>query len=160
MYGHLPPISQTIQLRRTRYVGHWWRSKGEVISDVLQWTPTWPLTSHLKSHPSKMNKTCDTLVEKQGQTHKWRSSMDPYTVTYLPSHKQSNKDEQDMWNTAGEARAKSKVTFFNGPLHGHSHPISTNNPSKMNKTCGTLLEKQGQTHKWRSSMDPYTWMCQ
>ena len=27
-----------------------------------------PLTSHLKIHPSKTNKTCGTLLEKQGQT--------------------------------------------------------------------------------------------
>ena len=32
--------------------------------------------------------------------------------------------------------------------------------SKTNKTCRTLLEKQGRTHKCRSSMDPYTWTCQ
>ena len=29
-----------------------------------------PLTSNIKDHPSKMNKT---LLEKQGQTHKWCS---------------------------------------------------------------------------------------
>ena len=27
---------------------------------------------------------------------------------------------------------------------------------RRTKTCGTLLEKQGQTHKWRSSMNFYT----
>ena len=40
LYGHLPPISKTIQIRRTRYVGHWWRSKDELINDVLLWTPS------------------------------------------------------------------------------------------------------------------------
>ena len=35
------------------------------------------LTSHLKSHPSKTNKTCGTQLEKQKRTHKWRSSIDP-----------------------------------------------------------------------------------
>ena len=38
--GHLPPISKTIQIRRTRYAGHCWRSKDKLISDVLQWTPS------------------------------------------------------------------------------------------------------------------------
>ena len=33
--NHLPPISQTIQVRRTRHAGHRWRSKDELISDVL-----------------------------------------------------------------------------------------------------------------------------
>ena len=41
LYGHLPPITKTIQARRTRHAGHCWRSKDERISDVLQWTPTY-----------------------------------------------------------------------------------------------------------------------
>ena len=38
LYGHLPPITKTIQVRRTRHAGHCWRSKDELISDVLLWT--------------------------------------------------------------------------------------------------------------------------
>ena len=41
LYAHLPPITKTIQVRRTRHAGHCWRSRGELISDVLQWTPTY-----------------------------------------------------------------------------------------------------------------------
>ena len=37
LYGHLPHITQTIRIRRTRHTGHCWRSKDELISDVLQW---------------------------------------------------------------------------------------------------------------------------
>ena len=40
LYGHLPPITETIQVRRTRQAGHCWRSRDENISDVLLWTPT------------------------------------------------------------------------------------------------------------------------
>ena len=40
LYGHLPPITKTIQVRRTRHAGHCWRSRNELISDVLLWTPT------------------------------------------------------------------------------------------------------------------------
>ena len=36
LYGHLPPITKTIQVRRTRHAGHCWRSR-----DVLLWTPTY-----------------------------------------------------------------------------------------------------------------------
>ena len=39
LYGHLPPITKAIQVRRTRHAGHCWRSKDELISDVLLWTP-------------------------------------------------------------------------------------------------------------------------
>ena len=41
LYGHQPPIMKTIQARRTRHAGHCWRSKDELISDVLLWTPTY-----------------------------------------------------------------------------------------------------------------------
>ena len=40
LYGHLPPITKTIQVRRTRNAGHCWRSRDELIRDVLLWTPT------------------------------------------------------------------------------------------------------------------------
>ena len=38
--GHLPPITKTIQVRRTRHAGHCWRSRDELIRDVLLWIPT------------------------------------------------------------------------------------------------------------------------
>ena len=37
--GHLPPITKTIQVRRTRHTDHCWRSRDEFKSDVLLWTP-------------------------------------------------------------------------------------------------------------------------
>ena len=40
LYGHLPPITKTIQVRRARHAGHCWRSRDKLISDVLLWTPT------------------------------------------------------------------------------------------------------------------------
>ena len=36
---YLPPITKTIQVRRARHAGHCWRSKNELVSDVLLWTP-------------------------------------------------------------------------------------------------------------------------
>ena len=41
LYGHLPPITRTIQVRRTRHAGHCWRNSYELINDVLFWTPTY-----------------------------------------------------------------------------------------------------------------------
>ena len=37
-YKHLPSILKTIQIRRARHAGHYWRHKGELVSDVLLWT--------------------------------------------------------------------------------------------------------------------------
>ena len=35
LYGHLPLISETIQVRRTRHTWRYWGSRDELISDVL-----------------------------------------------------------------------------------------------------------------------------
>ena len=40
LYGHLPPITKNIKIRRTRHAGHCWRSRNKLISDVLLWTPS------------------------------------------------------------------------------------------------------------------------
>ena len=41
LYGNLPPpILQTIRVRRTMHARHCWRSKDELISDVLLWKRT------------------------------------------------------------------------------------------------------------------------
>ena len=40
LYSHLPPITKTIKVRQTRHAEHCWRSKDELISDLLQWTPS------------------------------------------------------------------------------------------------------------------------
>ena len=40
LYGHLPPITKTIKVKRSRLVGHCWRSKDKLISDILLWTPS------------------------------------------------------------------------------------------------------------------------
>ena len=39
LYGHLPSIMKTIQVRRTRHIGHCWRNRDKLISDGLLWTP-------------------------------------------------------------------------------------------------------------------------
>ena len=55
LYDHLPPITITIQVRRTRHTGHCRRSRDELISDVLIWTPTygqakagWPARTYIQ----------------------------------------------------------------------------------------------------------------
>ena len=40
LYGHLLPITKTIQVKRTRQAGHYRKSKDRLIRDVLLWTPS------------------------------------------------------------------------------------------------------------------------
>ena len=55
LYSHLPPITKTIKVRRTRHAGHFWRSRNRLISDVLLWTPShgrakvvWPARTYIQ----------------------------------------------------------------------------------------------------------------
>ena len=41
LYGHLPPITKTIQVKGARYAWHCWRIRDELISDVLLWSPAY-----------------------------------------------------------------------------------------------------------------------
>ena len=50
LYGHLPPITKTIQVRQTRHVGHCWRSKGRTHKWCTLMDPhTWPCKSRTTS---------------------------------------------------------------------------------------------------------------
>ena len=40
LYSHLPPVKKTIKIRWTRHAWHCWRSRDELVSDVLLWTPS------------------------------------------------------------------------------------------------------------------------
>ena len=40
LYGYRPSIMKTIQVRWTIHVWHCWKSKDELISDILLWTPS------------------------------------------------------------------------------------------------------------------------
>ena len=55
LYGHLPPITKTIKIR---HAGHCWRSRDELISDLLLWT-----TSH--RHPNA-ERPARTYIQQLG----------------------------------------------------------------------------------------------
>ena len=52
LYGHLPLIMKTIQVRWTRHAGHCWRSRDKLIRDVLLWTP-----SHVRAKSERLART-------------------------------------------------------------------------------------------------------
>ena len=79
LYGHLPPITKTIQVRRTRHAGHCWRSKDELISDVLLWTPTYgrakagrPDRTYIQQQCEDTGCSPEDLPEAMNDREKWR----------------------------------------------------------------------------------------
>ena len=59
LYGHLPPITKTIHARRTRHAGHCWRSKDEIVSDVLLWTPAYGQSKAGRPPRTFIQQLCD-----------------------------------------------------------------------------------------------------
>ena len=59
LYGHLPPITKTIKVRRTRHAGHCWRNRDELISDVLLWTLSCGRTKAGRPARTYIQQLCD-----------------------------------------------------------------------------------------------------
>ena len=79
LYGHLPPITKTIQVRRTRHAGHSWRSRDELISDVLLWTLTYGRAKAGRLARTYIEQLCEDtgcspedLPEAMNDREKWR----------------------------------------------------------------------------------------
>ena len=79
LYGHLPPITKTIQVRRTRHAGLCWRSKDELISDVLLWTPAYgraktgrPARTYIQQLCEDTGCSPEDLPEAMNDREKWR----------------------------------------------------------------------------------------
>ena len=79
LYGHLPHFMKTIKLRRTRHAGHSWRSKVDLISDVLLWTLTYGRTKAGRPARPYIQQLCEDtgcgpedLPEAMNDREKWR----------------------------------------------------------------------------------------
>ena len=79
LYGHLPPITKTIQARRTTHAGHCWRSRDKLISDVLLWTPTYgqakagrPARTYIQQLCEDTGCSPEDLPEAMNAWEKWR----------------------------------------------------------------------------------------
>ena len=76
LYGHLPPIMETIQVRHT---GHCWRSRDELIIDVLLWTPTYgrakagrPAGTYIQQLCKDTECSPEDMPEAMNDREKWK----------------------------------------------------------------------------------------
>ena len=79
LYGHLPPITKIIQVRRTRHAWHCWRSKDKLISDVILWTPAYgqakagrPARTYIQQLCEDTGCSPEDLPEAMNDREKWR----------------------------------------------------------------------------------------
>ena len=82
LYGHLPPVTKTIQVRRTRHAGHCWRCRDELISDVLLWTPIYGWSKPGQPARTYIQQLCEDtgcspkdLPEAMNDREKWREGV-------------------------------------------------------------------------------------
>ena len=79
LYSHLPPICKTHQIRWTKHMGLCWRSKNELISNVLLWTPSHRYTSVGQPNRSYLKQLCtdtgfslEVLPEVLNDRNEWQ----------------------------------------------------------------------------------------
>ena len=79
LYGHLHPITKTTQARRTRHAEHCWRSRDELKSDVLLWTPTYgrakagrPARTYIQQLYEDTGCSPEDLPEAMNDRETWR----------------------------------------------------------------------------------------
>ena len=79
LYSYLPTITKTILARQTRHAGHCWRSRDELISDVLLWTPTYgqakagrPARIYIQQLCEDTGCSPEDLPEVMNDWEKWR----------------------------------------------------------------------------------------
>ena len=73
------PSRKTIQVRRTRHAGHCWRSRDELICDVLLWTPTYdrakagqPARTYIQQLCEDTGCSPEDLPETMNDREEWR----------------------------------------------------------------------------------------
>ena len=100
LYGHLPPITKTIQARRTRHAGHCWRSKDELISDVLLWTPAYgqakaggPARTYIQQLCDDTGCNPEDLPEAMNDRETWRERSG---ISMLAARHDDDDDDASM----------------------------------------------------------------
>ena len=80
--GHLPPITKTIQVKRTSHEGHCWKCKDELISDALQWTPSHDCGKAVRPARTYIQQLCEDtgcspgdLLEAMKDWEEWKESV-------------------------------------------------------------------------------------
>ena len=79
MYGHLPPITNTMRARWTNHAGHCRRSRDELISDILLWTPSydrakagWPARTYIQQICKDTGCSPEELPEAMNNREEWQ----------------------------------------------------------------------------------------
>ena len=104
LYGHLPPITKTIQARRTRHAGHCWRSKVELVSDVLLWTPAYGQSKAGRPARTYIQQVCEDRGCKPEDLPKAMNDRETWRARVRDIH--ADRTTWWWWLSNGYARRK------------------------------------------------------
>ena len=127
LYGHLLPITKTIQFRRTRHAGHCWRSRDELISDVLLLSPTYGRAKAgrpARTYSSYMRIRDVALKTCQRQWMKWRERVREVSVPVARHDDDDDDDDITFTNTTAVGNPRPHLTlewFLSGPPSYSEH---------------------------------------
>ena len=113
LYGHLPPITKSIQVRRTRHAGHCWRSRDELIRDVLLWIPTHGAQKqddqHERTFSSYVRIQVVVLKTYLGRWTIGRSGERGSGISVLPAR--YDDDDDDIWETGNLSYSSKRYAY-------------------------------------------------
>ena len=111
LYDHLPPISLIIKVWRVRHVWVCWRSKDELISGVLQWTPPWLTRKNISSI-----RTLDAVIVLTKCDGIYRESKESVLSIQLDDDDDDDETMKNFANTENLASFEGlrETYFYNG----------------------------------------------
>ena len=144
LYGHLPHITKTIQVRHTRHAGHCWRIRDELIRDVLLWTPTYGQAKAWRPARTYIQQLCEDtgcnpedLPKAMKDREKWRERVrdnvlaarhdddNDYLLYYLVwPKKQNNSRKLNSLSSVNLRQRKVDTSVCVPKLYDSSSPTS------------------------------------
>ena len=159
LYGHLAPITKTIQVKRTRHAGNCWRSKDELISDVFLWTPTYSQAKAGRPARTYIQQQCEDTgcnpkdqPEVMNEREKWRERAHYQLYIYITwrwiweSHNalfyfKMRKDQRITANSPGIVKETKNFRFL------EDNRIKWNKLKSLENTL-TLRERRKNWWSW------------
>ena len=121
LFGHQPPISKSIQVRRIIHEGHRWRRKKQLVSDILPWTPSHGRASDRRQTKTYLQELCmdtgyhlEDLPEAMDNRDEWterdRERQRESEKSMIAAH---NDDDDEEEEEEEEEEDISNVIFLN-----------------------------------------------
>ena len=119
LYGHLPPITKA---------GHCWRSKDELVSDVLLWTPTPGYDTKL--HPLVRSGECRVLLHSYIHVHA------EIYIYMLDTYRRNEQQKHAMIKTQEDFFIMMDDGFLYCILSASSLDLNSSGPQAPSAWCG------------------------